>query len=199
MNNKIAFGIGGIVIGFIVAGVLNPTMRYGGMMFRENSDYASRGGMTNNIDQHFIEQMIPHHEGAIAMAQIALEKSKKPEILSLSKNIIEAQQREIDDMKKWYQDWFSAQVPITSQGIGMMGGGSLVHMGSMASGDLETLESAQDFDQEFIRQMIPHHEMAIMMARMLKSGTIRPEMLSLANNIIESQSEEITDMQSWYK
>ena len=33
--------------------------------------------MSQNIDQHFIVQMIPHHEGAIEMAKIALEKSKK--------------------------------------------------------------------------------------------------------------------------
>ena len=47
--------------------------------------------------------------------------------------------------------------------------------------------------------MIPHHQLAIMMAQMLQAGTNRPEMLQLAKNIITSQSEEITKMQGWYK
>src|SRR3989304_7579263 len=61
--------------------------------------------MAQNIDQHFIVQMIPHHEGAIAMAKVALERSKRPELLSLASGIIEAQEREVNDMKSWYQDW----------------------------------------------------------------------------------------------
>jgi uncharacterized protein (DUF305 family) len=47
--------------------------------------------------------------------------------------------------------------------------------------------------------MIPHHQLAIIMAQMLKAGTNRPEMLTLANNITESQSKEIEQMESWYK
>src|SRR3989344_6040394 len=76
--------------------------------------------MGQNIDQHFIVQMIPHHEGAIAMAQIALERSKRPEMLSLAQGIIEAQQKEIDDMRGWYESWWGAAPP--SGDMGMMGG-----------------------------------------------------------------------------
>src|SRR3989344_5805074 len=116
--------------------------------------------MGNNIDQHFIVQMIPHHEGAIAMAKVALERSKRPEVLSLAQGIIEAQEREINDMQNWYQDWFGAAPP--RGGMGMM------RMGSM-EGDLDVLEATSDvdFDREFIEQMVPHHEMAIVMAQML--------------------------------
>jgi uncharacterized protein (DUF305 family) len=46
--------------------------------------------------------------------------------------------------------------------------------------------------------MIPHHQLAIMMANMLQSGTNRPEMQQLAKNIISSQSKEIQQMQAWY-
>ena len=63
---------------------------------------------------------------------------------------------------------------------------------------MKTLENASDFDRAFVEQMIPHHQLAIMMAQMLESGTNRPEMLQLAKNIIKSQSEEIKLMQSWY-
>lgn len=149
--------------------------------------------MSQRIDQHFIIQMIPHHDGAIAMAKLALLRSKKPEILTLAKNIIEAQERENADMRSWYELWFGADVP-ASDNSGMM------HMDSM-EGDLGVLESISDsgFDREFLRQMIPHHEMAIMMARMLLSGTERVEMKQLGENIVASQSEEISLMRGWLK
>jgi uncharacterized protein (DUF305 family) len=146
--------------------------------------------MGQNIDQHFIVQMIPHHEGAIAMAKIALERSKRPEILSLAKGIIEAQERENADMRSWYQSWFGSVPP--------EGGMGMAHMDGM-SGDASALKSvsAAEFDREFIEQMIPHHEMAIMMAQMLQASTGRGEMKTLAGNIITSQSREIDMMRSW--
>lgn len=146
--------------------------------------------MSRNIDQHFIVQMIPHHEGAIEMAKIALTKSKRPEILSLANDIIEAQEAEIKDMRSWHELWFGS-TPLES-GMGMM------HMGGM-EGDLNALQvaSVTEFDREFMLQMIPHHEMAIMMAQMLLAATERNEMERLADNIITSQAREIQMMRSW--
>lgn len=146
--------------------------------------------MSQNIDRHFIEQMIPHHEGAIAMAEIALERSERAEVRSLAEGIIEAQAREIVDMKAWYAAWFGG-VPSDS-GMGGM------HMGGM-EGDVGVLRTidATEFDAEFLRQMIPHHEMAIVMAEMLASGTERDEMKKLADQIITSQAREIQVMRSW--
>lgn len=146
--------------------------------------------MAQNIDQHFIVQMIPHHEGAIAMAKIALERSKRPEMLSLANGIIEAQQKEINDMTSWYQSWYGTAVPA--------GGMEVMHMDGMTGDTADLVNvSAEEFDREFIDQMIPHHEMAVMMAQMLASGTKRSEMKQLAQNIIASQSKEIEMMRSW--
>ncbi len=79
-------------------------------------------------------------------------------------------------------------------GMGMMG------MGMMDEGtDLEVLEVAQPFDREFIRQMVPHHQMGIMMAQMVLRGSDRPEIRELARSIIETQSAEIEQMLAWYR
>jgi uncharacterized protein (DUF305 family) len=153
-----------------------------------------RGGMMSaNIDKHFIEQMIPHHDGAIEMAKIALERSKRAEVLALAKAIIASQEKEIVDMRTWYKAWFGKAVPQNAVG-------RMMHMGGM-TGETEVLQSvpANEFDREFVTQMIPHHEMAVMMAGMLAGGTERPEMQQLARNIIESQSSEITLMRGWLK
>ncbi len=149
--------------------------------------------MGQNIDQHFIVQMIPHHEGAIEMAKVALEKSKRPEMIALANGIIEAQMREITDMTAWYSSWFGGVPP--KGGMGAMGG---MHMDGM-TGDMADLRaaSATEFDREFIDQMIPHHEMAVMMASMLQGSTQRPEMQQLAQDIISSQSSEIEMMRGW--
>jgi uncharacterized protein (DUF305 family) len=58
------------------------------------------------FDLRFINAMIPHHEGAITMAQDALTKSTHVEIKQLAKDILATQQKEIDLMKKWRQAWY---------------------------------------------------------------------------------------------
>jgi uncharacterized protein (DUF305 family) len=58
------------------------------------------------FDQRFIEAMIPHHEGAIAMARDAQQKAEHAEIKELAKNIITAQEGEIAQMTQWKQVWF---------------------------------------------------------------------------------------------
>ena len=203
MNKEISFGIGGVVIGLVLANIFTQTMFPGyrngvsGMM--GNNQNTRNAQMMGNIDRHFIEQMIPHHEGAVAMAKLALEKSKRPEIKTLANTILVGQSSEIEDMTVWYKNWFGKDVP--KGNTAMMGGGMMLgngmHMGGQE--DMNSLETATDFDKAFIEAMIPHHQLAIMMAQMLKSGTDRSEMLSLANNIIESQSKEIEEMQNWYQ
>ncbi len=60
-----------------------------------------------NFDLRFLNAMIPHHEGAIVMAEDALKKAKKPEIKQLSKAILTSQQAEIDQMKQWRKTWYN--------------------------------------------------------------------------------------------
>lgn len=204
MNDRIIAVIGGIIVGLFVGVFVVPTLLHNfdngwrGFWRKEmmggDSRILNRGGMMmSNIDRHFIEQMIPHHEGAIAMAKIAQEKGIHDEIKSFASGIAEAQTREIEDMRKWYKEWFGTDVPEFRSG--MMGHG-MMHMDTF-DGDLEMLRASQDFDREFIRQMIPHHEMAVMMGRMLLSATERPQMKELADQIITSQSREIEMMRSW--
>ena len=206
-NNKLVYGIGGIIIGVLLGMFFTSTMfsdqQNGGlgMMNRDRNEMldGNRNEMMGSIDRHFIEQMIPHHEGAVAMAELALQKSNRPEIKSLATAIIEGQSKEIKDMKAWYRDWFGDDVPKVS--TGMMDNGMMSQSGRHMGGkeEMANLENAPDFDKAFLEAMISHHQLAIMMAQMLEAGTNRPEMLQLAKNITISQSKEIEDMQSWYQ
>lgn len=57
------------------------------------------------FDKAFVEGMIPHHQGAIDMARAALQSAKHDEIKQMARDIISAQQKEIDMMKQWQKDW----------------------------------------------------------------------------------------------
>lgn len=59
------------------------------------------------FDLRFINAMIPHHEGALVMAQDALNKSKRPEIKQLAQNILKSQQAEIEQMRQWRKAWYN--------------------------------------------------------------------------------------------
>jgi uncharacterized protein (DUF305 family) len=71
---------------------------------------ANLNGKTRDaFDQAFIDEMIVHHEGAVAMAQAALVNAKHQEIKDMANAIISAQTSEINQMKNWKNTWYSVQ------------------------------------------------------------------------------------------
>ncbi len=205
MQEKYLYGLIGLLIGGLAIGTLTSDFNAPWRMMVSNKQSNINQGMMNNsnIDAHFIEQMIPHHEDAITMAKLALEKSQHQEIKTLAQNIISSQSSEIEQMKNWYKDWYGRELPSDNQVMnvhGMMSNNSGMHMGKMGNdSDLEQLKVTTEFDKLFIEEMIPHHQMAVMMASMLKQGTTRPEMKQLADDIIAAQTSEIDQMRNWYQ
>ena len=58
------------------------------------------------FDEAFIDAMIPHHQSAIEMAKLANESSENPRIRELAGSIMSAQKREIEQMKRWREQWY---------------------------------------------------------------------------------------------
>ncbi len=83
------------------------------------------------------------------------------------------------------------------RGEGMMGSGSAMSMDNM----MTTLKgkTGDDFDKEFIANMIVHHQGAIDMAEIAKVSAKHPEIKTLSDAVIVAQTKEIGDMKSWYK
>jgi len=150
-----------------------------------------------SADGHFIRMMIPHHEGAIAMANLALQRSGRAEIRALAERIRSSQSKENAQMRLWYGQWFGGPVPPwPGRGHGMgMGRG----MGMGMDTSLQGLRAATDFDQAFLQQMISHHRMGVMMASYAQWGTVHPELRELEAAMVRVQSEEIDQMERWYQ
>ncbi|WP_255022519.1 DUF305 domain-containing protein [Cyanobium sp. T1G-Tous] len=74
-------------------------------------------------------------------------------------------------------------------GMGNMGGGT----------NLLALRQAADFDRAFLEQMIPHHQMGVMMASMAQMHSQHPELRQLQQAMVRVQSDEIQQMEQWYR
>lgn len=167
---------------------------------------SGRSGMPmgqHSADAHFIVMMIPHHEGAIAMAELALQRSRRPEIRGLAERIRTSQSQENAQMRRWYRQWYGSDVPTwPGQGMGMRGGMGMGGMGMGMPGfstSLDSLRTAPDFDRAFLVQMIAHHRMGVMMASHAQWGTVHPELRELEAAMVRVQSEEIEQMARWYQ
>ena len=57
--------------------------------------------MTGNADQDFVAMMLPHHQGAVAMAKTELQYGKDPQLRKLARDIVAAQEKEIAQMQAW--------------------------------------------------------------------------------------------------
>lgn len=161
-----------------------------------------------SADQRFIVMMIPHHDGAIAMADLALDRAKRPQIRALAQQIKASQTAENVQMRRWYRQWFGTQVPTWTSlgpGAGMGMGMSGTGMGMSGMGlpgmttSLEALKAAPDFDRAFLEQMIAHHRMGVMMASHAQWNTVHAALRQLEAAMVRVQSQEIKQMEQWYR
>jgi uncharacterized protein (DUF305 family) len=156
----------------------------GGMasgMLMENGRYS---------DERFIDAMVPHHRGAVEMAEVALENAEHGEVRRLSEDIVSAQEAEIEELKKIKQEEFgSSRVP-TNVGPGQMEG-----MGMTA--DPQSLADEEPFDEAFMGAMISHHRSAIQMANVALERSDNPRIEKLAGEILQAQESELSQMQTW--
>jgi len=150
-------------------------------MVMENGKYS---------DRHFIDAMVPHHQGAVEMARVALENAEHQEIKELSRNIISTQQAEIEELKAVKKEEFgTSQVPMQMSQQQMRGMGMMMNP--------QDLAHSEPFDRAFIDAMIPHHQSAISMAQEALEESENSRIKELAGNIVSAQQEEIEQMTRW--
>lgn len=146
-----------------------------------NTEMSNMDSMETLSERDFIENMIPHHEEAITTAKETLARgATTPGVQLLLQNIIDAQTREVDDMKEWYREWYGIEYVDSGKYTPMMR-------------DLEGL-SGTDIDRTFLEDMIHHHMGAIMMANAVQEYIEHDDIRILAENIRATQVQEIAEM-----
>lgn len=100
----IGFLLGGLLVSIVATTIEKPRLGNVEVLMSEMAaSLEDRRG--DDFDKAFISNMIEHHEGATSMASLAETRAKHPEIKQLSKEIITAQEKEMDEMKRWQRMW----------------------------------------------------------------------------------------------
>lgn len=146
--------------------------------------------VTNDPDIDFAKMMKMHHAVAIDMADVEKSEGDNTEMKDMAQMMINEQQQEIQQFNAFLST------------AGVNNSVPAFHMELMKimekmerSADVQLITG--DIDEDFAALMIPHHQSAVEMAEeYLKYGT-EPVLRTMAMAIIESQEEEIMELQEW--
>lgn len=162
----------------------------GGMTSMHSAEAMGTG---RSADVMFSQQMIPHHQQAVAMSELALDPARgaSPAVQSLARRIKAAQAREITLMTGWLQQWDAS--PAGEADHEMEGG-----MGMLSKQQLDALSKAhgEAFDALWLAGMIGHHDGALLMASHIRAATTSAAVSDLADAITTSQTRELAEMRA---
>ena len=162
----------------------------------EDDATTSSNAQFNDADVTFATEMIPHHQQAVEMAELAADRAPSPEIRQLAEDIEAAQGPEIETMTQWLKNW-GQETPSGSMDHGDMGHGDSQEMpGMMDEAEMTQLMKSDGatFDQMFLQMMVEHHEGVIEMARTEQANGENPDAVALAKQIESDQEAEIATM-----
>jgi uncharacterized protein (DUF305 family) len=192
----------GILLSIIAALFISIVLVASGGMRDSDSDnnhmgmmhghgHNSNSQMVGN-DAMFLQMMIPHHEQAVVMSDLALSTSKNADVLKLARQIRDAQAPEIIKMQGWLSDAGLSEDPGHSMGDGMGG--------MLSDSEISTLKEStgKAFDKLFLTGMIAHHEGAINMVMMIENSS-NSDISNLGKEIVKSQTAEIELMKQLLK
>jgi uncharacterized protein (DUF305 family) len=185
---RVIAGLAVVIMAMALAGCSNDSNM--GMDHEGHSSEAS--GDLSGDDVMFLQMMIPHHQQAIDMSDLALTKSTDSELLALAKDIRDEQAAEIVKMKAWLDKAGADLDPGHSMGDSMGG--------MLSDSELKALESAtgKSFDLLWLKGMTGHHDGAIDMATMIEDAD-NDEIKSFGQAIVTSQSAQNKQMAAMIK
>lgn len=156
------------------------------MLIRERSGSAA-------VD--FLKGMIPHHEAAIKMSESYLNYGGAlEELKTLAQNIIKAQKDELKQMEGMLSEYEKNGPKDDANEDAYLEKYSEMFSDDSISHHINP-DRAENIDQAFAEGMMMHHQMAVDMAKDILDYTDQKEVRDLAQNIIELQEKEISQME----
>ena len=148
-------------------------------------------GPHNAADVTFASGMVPHHQQAVVMADMARRHGGTDEFVKLATAVKAAQQPEITQMSGWLVGW-GEKVPDAKSHAGHPG------LGMMSQKELDDLDAmvGSGFEGMWLTMMVKHHEGAVAMARDEVAHGQSAEAKKLARSILTSQTAEIATMRT---
>ncbi|MGL4393905.1 MAG: DUF305 domain-containing protein [Brevinema sp.] len=145
-----------------------------------------------NLELNFIQNMIPHHIGAIKSAKALLPQTKNAELLTLLSNIISSQEKEVKEFTELVKK-LKAQTPAhTQEQINTYNTASKKNMEKMMK---DMMAAPKDTSEKaFLHGMVAHHTAAVVDAKLILNVTKNPEVKKIAEDIVNAQESEITLM-----
>lgn len=152
----------------------------------DNNNSTMHSHMNYNIESEaqYLSEMIPHHEEAIASAEILLQGTSRQEMKDFAKIIIDTQTAEVKQMNQWLETRHPGVEP------------SKTYMPMMRN---YTGMTGDELDRAFLEDMIPHHMMAIMQSESFLTQNLAEnlDVNPFAEKIRNTQSQEVRLMQHW--
>jgi uncharacterized protein (DUF305 family) len=148
----------------------------------------------NDADVQFAQSMIPHHQQAVQMAELAADRADNAEVTALAEQIRGAQDPEVATLTGFLRSW-NAEVPDAAMTGMEHGAGGMA--GMMTPEQLTELSEASgaEFDRMFLEMMIAHHESAVADAQREQGAGLNAAAKALAGQIATVQAEELGRMQ----
>lgn len=155
------------------------------------------------LDQLYVDMMIPHHESIVALAQAALPRLTDERLTTIAQAIVDAQTAEVAELRGYRERFYGSAdpMPMDAHMMDMMsqampGMGSMDDMAFQMDADLQVAAfcAAADPDVAFIDMTIPHHEMAIAASKTAVSQATHPEIRAFAERVVADQQREIDEL-----
>jgi uncharacterized protein (DUF305 family) len=137
-------------------------------------------------DIMFLQMMIPHHQQAIDISNLAMKASQDAELIELAKIIARDQAAEIKQMKAWLADAGASE----DMGHSMDGMGGMLNDDELAALSAAT---GKEFDVLWLKGMTEHHDGAIHMTQMIEDAE-NADIKAFGTKVIKDQSEQIAQM-----
>lgn len=160
-----------------------------GMM---DSDEARSTRDLSGADIMFLQMMIPHHQQAVDISELAIATSKDTELIALATDIRDGQKEEILQMKSWLRE-ANADIDMGHSMGDAMGG----MLDDQELADLEAA-SGTEFDLLWLKGMTNHHVGALHMSTMIKDAR-NAEIKRFGENVISVQTAQIEQMKIMIK